>query len=106
MAFLRKMLDMSLSGVRVELCEGHIAVLYHGDERVAHVRVDSLEDANRLEAIAKTPQVYGIWRPNYLYEGEALSVSDFEADVAKNPSKYAYVKEESVPVAKKRARGR
>jgi len=81
MAFLREMIDMSLGGRSVELCKGHVVVLYRGVEAIAHVRVNDVEDANRLEAAARS--VEGVWRPHYRYEGKPLSVSEFAVAVSK-----------------------
>jgi hypothetical protein len=80
---------MCLSGEHVDLCKGHVVALYRGQEARAHVRVMSLEEANRLEALAVSPRVYGRWRPHYRYEDKALSVSEFEEALTKNPKAFA-----------------
>ena len=90
MAFLREMIDMSLGGRSVELCKGHVVVLFRGVEPIAHVRVESIEDADRLEAVAKG--VEGTWQPHYRYAGKPLSVSEFAAAIDKgtfDPSRRA-----------------
>ncbi len=79
MAFVREMIDMTLGGRSVELCKGHVVVLYRALEAVAHVRVESLEDADRLEAL--TQGIEGVWQPHYRYDGKPLSVSEFAAAI-------------------------
>lgn len=83
MAFLREVIDMFLGDRKVELCKGHVIALYRerGSEAVAHVKVENLEDAERLEAAAKG--VEGMWQPHYRYDGKPLSVSEFAAAIDK-----------------------
>lgn len=75
-------------------------MLSRGGHVLAVVRVDSLEDANRLETIAILPAVYGVWRPHYVYEGPFLSVSEFEALVGKNPHEFKPPRVRATPTVK------
>lgn len=87
MAFHYELFDLKLGDSRIDLYKGKVVALYRGEDAVAHVRVTTLEEANRLEEVA--PRVPGKWRPNYRYEEEALSVREFEARLAENPEAFA-----------------
>lgn len=97
MAYLSETFEMFLSGRAVKVAKGHVLKLVRHDDShhearvttLAQVRVESLEDANALEAIAVESAVYGRWEPNYRFEGTALSVAEFAALVAKHPAKFA-----------------
>jgi hypothetical protein len=84
MAELFQVFNMSLGGRRVELHKGFVVELARDGETFVHVRVTTLEEANRLEATAS--QLHGQWQPNYRFNAkDALSVDEFAQRITENP---------------------
>src|SRR5690606_20928859 len=87
MAQHHEIFAMILGGRRMDLHKGFIVELSRDAEIFARIRVETLEDANQLEAIAA--RVEGSWMPNYRYEGKALSVTEFVEKVTNDPKAFS-----------------
>lgn len=88
MARIVRLLEIDLNGssFRIEL-GGHVA-LADRDQPVAVVRVDTLNDAERLETIANAMHAVSFrWKQGHDVT-KAITVGNFEGMVAREPSRF------------------
>jgi hypothetical protein len=87
MARIVELLEIDLSGTRFRLEVGGAVALSEGDAPVAVVRLDSLPEAERLEALAHSLRLTFRWQPGH-DASHAVSVDSFESTVAGDPRRY------------------
>jgi hypothetical protein len=85
MARIIHLLELQLNGETFRLEIGGVVALAEGDQPVAVVRLDSLDDAERLETLARPMPVTFRWKTGHNVS-KAISVADLEKTRARAPT--------------------